>query len=324
MTQANRFTLADLMKNKPGFPIRVDGDGAINWRTPAITGDVVLPAIEFMSTVAEGRTGVVRNAQGINPDTLHDTATGAMELMSAAQRRIRMIARIFAETGVADLFAGLHDLIVRHGRKKATVRLRNKWIEVDPNTWARRKDLKIDVGIGSNTRTADMAFWGNYLTILQNAAAAGVAISPAHLFNAVKMFLRAGNVKHPEMYFPAPEEQERAGGEPQNPDVVKAQGELALKQQEMQSKMQLEQQKFQFEAQLALYKTQLEAGLAEQAAATEARLDAIAMERKFELDGFKARSDAQVKTMSAAIGAKSKSDAANARLSNVRLGGAIG
>jgi hypothetical protein len=37
---------------------------------------------------------------GLNPDTLHDTAKGALALITAAQKRVRLIARIFAETGI--------------------------------------------------------------------------------------------------------------------------------------------------------------------------------------------------------------------------------
>jgi hypothetical protein len=61
--------------------------------------------------VAESRSGIVRNAQGLNPDTLHDTAKGALALITAAQKRVRLIARIFAETGVKDLFLGVHALL---------------------------------------------------------------------------------------------------------------------------------------------------------------------------------------------------------------------
>ncbi len=323
LSKADKVTISDLLNNRPGRPIRTRGENAINWRTPPIVGDAVLPALEYFSTVAEGRTGVVRNAQGLNPDTLHDTAKGAMELMGAAQRRVRMIARIFAETGVKDMFLGLHDLIVRHARKQATVRLRNKWVEVDPNKWARRKDLRIDVGLGANTKTGELQFWGSYLTILQNAAAAGVAVGPDHLFNAVKRYLKAGNVKNPEMYFPEPEEAAQQQGGP-DPETLKVQGELQIKQQEAQAKLQLEQQKFQFEAALALFKAQAEAGLAEKAAETEARLESLSMQRRADLEEFKARSDAQTKTMSAAISAKTKTEAANAKISNVRFGGGIG
>lgn len=316
-----KYTMSDLLANKPGRPIRVKNGETIKWKVPPIVGDQVLPVLEYMSVVGEGRSGVVRNAQGLNPDTLHDTAKGAMELMSMAQRRVRMIARIFAETGVKDLFLGLHDLIVKHGRQEETVRLRGEWVPVDPNKWSRRKDLSVEVGLGSNTKAYELQFWTSVLEIQREALQAGLA-DPQKIYNSLKKFMQAGNVRSPEMYFNNPAE-EKEGDEkqetPPDPEMQKAQAELQLKAQEQQQKMQLAQQeaeskaqlevqKFQFESQLALYKMQLEMGLAEKAQETETRLAE-----------FRAQSDAQTKTMAAA--AKANTDD---KISNVRFGGKVG
>jgi hypothetical protein len=99
MSGANEFTISDLLRNEPAMPVRVNRQGTV---TPLQAGALqfdVMGALEHWSTVAEQRTGVVRNAQGLNPDTLHDTAKGAIALMAAAQKRVRMIARVFAEGG---------------------------------------------------------------------------------------------------------------------------------------------------------------------------------------------------------------------------------
>ena len=309
MTQANRYTLSDLTDNRPTRPIRTNGPNAINWRTVNATGESVLPALEFMSTVGENRSGVVRNAQGLNPDTLHDTAKGAMELMAAAQRRVRMIARIFAETGVKDLFLGLHDLIVKHARQKETVRLRGKWVDVDPNRWDRRKDLIADVGLGSSTKTAEQAFWGSTLQLQERAAPFGLA-DETHVFNALKQWMRAGNVRNPDMYFANPALREEGEGQPQqppDPEVIKVQGELQLKREKAEQEAQIEMQKLQVETQIALFKAQMEVGLAAEAQETQNRIAA-----------FRAQSDAQTKTMSAA--AKAATD----RIRDVRMGGDVG
>jgi hypothetical protein len=105
-------------------------------------------AIEFFSTVAEGRTGVVRNAQGLNPDTLHDTAKGAMMLLSAAQKRTRMIARVLAETLIKPLFLGLHACIRENSQATSEAQLLGKWVPVDPTKWAERNAMTVEVGLG--------------------------------------------------------------------------------------------------------------------------------------------------------------------------------
>jgi hypothetical protein len=119
MDRANEFTISDLINNTPGRPVRSKTGEAIKpIRAGSLSFDVQ-GALEYVATMGEQRSGIVRNAQGLNPDTLHDTAAGAQQLMSAAQKRVRMIARVFAETGVKDLFLGLHDMLRQVGSDPA-------------------------------------------------------------------------------------------------------------------------------------------------------------------------------------------------------------
>ena len=53
--------------------------------------------------------------------------------MSAAQRRMRLIARVFAETGFKDLFLGVHALIREHSTRAEQVQFAGDWVSVDPS-----------------------------------------------------------------------------------------------------------------------------------------------------------------------------------------------
>lgn len=142
-------TINDLLNNLPGAPVRVRRSGTV---TPIQSGSMgydPFEALEYFSTVSEQRTGITRNAQGLNPDTLHDTAKGAMALMTMAQRRTRMVARVLAETLFKDLFLIVHGLLRQHGSRTLSVRLGNGWTQVDPTTWGVRKDMSIEIGMGS-------------------------------------------------------------------------------------------------------------------------------------------------------------------------------
>jgi hypothetical protein len=57
-----------------------------------------------------------------------------MQVYNAAQARMKLIARVFAETGIRDLFALLHATIRRNGSQAATVRLRNQWVTPSSST----------------------------------------------------------------------------------------------------------------------------------------------------------------------------------------------
>ena len=126
LERANQFTIGDLLRNEPGAPVRSRTGDAVRPITAGGLGFDAFGALEYFSTVAENRTGIVRSAQGLSPDTLHDTARGAMALMGAAQKRVRLIARIFAETGIKDLFLGVHALVRTHATAAARVRLRGR------------------------------------------------------------------------------------------------------------------------------------------------------------------------------------------------------
>lgn len=242
MSKANEFTISDLLRNEPNMPVRVKQAGAV---TPITAGQLnfdIFGAIEHVSVMGEQRTGIVRNAQGLKPDTLHDTAKGALQLMSMAQKRIRFIARIFAETGVKDMFLGVHSLLRTRSTGAAKARLRGKWTETDPTAWGERKDMVIQVGLGSSGREQDLMAMEKVLEFQQIAIQHqggwnGPLVTADNVHNAMKRFIMAAGQHAPELFVTDPKE-----APPQEPKPDPA---LA----EMQAKMQIEAGKAQIQAQ---------------------------------------------------------------------------
>ena len=71
--------------------------------------------------------------------------------LSLAQSRIKLKARLMAETGIKDMFTKLHNSIVRSSSKESAqemFELNGTFVPVDPSKWKNRKDLKIRVGLG--------------------------------------------------------------------------------------------------------------------------------------------------------------------------------
>lgn len=244
--KANEHTLSDYLNNSPGFPVRVAAGGAL---TPLISSRSdfnALDSLEYMATVGETRTGITRNAQGLNPDTLHDTAKGAQALMTNAQKRLRLIARTLAETGIKDLFLLVHSLLRTSGAERPmAMRLRNKWVQVDPTSWGERKDFSVEIGMGAGGREmmlqAGVALSGLLDKIVQ-AQGAG-AISPPiatakNLFSYADWFREQLGVKR-TTFFTDPESPEgqqlaqAAAQQAQAPDpkVMEAQAKSALAKQ---------------------------------------------------------------------------------------------
>ncbi len=241
--QANEYTVPDLLRNEPGVPIRAKTAAAIQPVAAAQLNFSVQDALEYVSTMAEVRTGVLRNAQGLNPDSLHETKGGMMQMASMAQKRIRLIARIFAETGVKDLFLGLHAMIREHGQHAEKARLRNKWVAIDPTRWGSRNDMTIEIGVGSGGQDYELQRSERLANILERASSAAPVVTPDKVYNAASDAIRALGYKDPERYIAEPQEQQ-----PQpDPAAIKAQTEMALKVQELEMKDRLERDRMERE-----------------------------------------------------------------------------
>lgn len=267
MERANEFTITDLLNNTPGRPIRSKGEAVKPIGAGSLNFDVQ-GALEYVATMGEQRSGIVRNAQGLNPDTLHDTKGGAEMLASAAQKRVRMIARVFAETGVKDLFMGLHDMLRKHGTEVETVKLKGAWVPVSPASWRRRKDMTIDIGVGSGGRQEELAAIRELAGMMQQVMAlqerltgnplGGPYVTPQNFYEFGKRYLERLGIKAVDAVWTEPDaEQMQAMLMSQQQQENPAQAEMA----KAQGKMQADIMKLNTDAEIAKYKADLEAQL---------------------------------------------------------------
>src|SRR5262245_36458260 len=145
-SHATETTLDDLLVSRPGGIVRTKIPGGLNVIKHPDIGADVFPLLQYQDTLREWRTGVSRQGQGIDPNALQNqVATIANQMFNASQVKVKLIARIFAETGIRDLFSLLHATIRKHGAQAQTVRLRNQWVSVDPRDWKARNDMTINV-----------------------------------------------------------------------------------------------------------------------------------------------------------------------------------
>jgi len=143
-------TIDDLLVHRAGAIVRVKQQGAVEWQVVPDIAQNIYPALEYFDAVREWRTGVTKAGQGIDANALQNqSATAVNQVYDAAQSKVKLLARIFAETGIRDLFMLLHATIKKHADKPQVVRLRNQWVPVDPRNWKTRDDLTINIGLGT-------------------------------------------------------------------------------------------------------------------------------------------------------------------------------
>ena len=269
-------TLDDLLVARPGGIVRTKAPGGVNWQEVPDISQSVYPALQYFDATREWRTGVTRQGQGIDPNALQNqVATIANQMASAAQAKTRLIARIFAETGIRDLFMLLHGVIRRNGSVAETVRLRGEWVQVDPRDWKERNDTTINVGLGTGNKNEQLQQLMLIVNQQQQAVQLGM-VTKKHVWNSMKELARLTGRKDPETYFlpPPPNDPDAAKPieQPPNPDIQKAQMAQQTEMAKMQKQAEIE--KIQAQADIAANNTKVanEFGLAQQKFGHESQL----------------------------------------------------
>jgi hypothetical protein len=247
---ASDSTIDDLLNRRIGGIVRTKAAGAVNPIIVQPIADKLFPALEYFDREREWRTGVTREGQGLDAEALQNqSATAARQVHSAAQAKMKLIARCFAD-GVEDLFWLLHAVIRKNGSKQETVRLRNNWVVIDPRTWRSRDDMTVTVALGNGGKQEQLGAL-QMLIQAQMSAAENPAlklVTPKNFYNAARDMCRLLDKKDVTQYFtdpgdiPFPEP-------PPPPEIQKAQIEGQMRQQEISAKAGIE--KLQAEADIA-------------------------------------------------------------------------
>lgn len=306
--RANEFTIQDLLLNEPGVPIRSKTGDAVRAISAGGLNIEAPEALEYFSTVIEQRTGIVRNAQGLNPDTLHDTATGAMALMSNAQRRLRMMARIFAETGVKEMFLGVHALLRERVNSQRVAKLRGNWVPVDPSQWAERNDMVIEVGIGSGGAMHEMQMAqvaGGLIEKVLQAPGGPQMVTPENVYNLTKRALTKGLLyKGVDRYLTDPKAAQQGPQQPPppNPELLKIQAQQQADAQKFQAQQAADQQQAQFDQQMAIRKMAQDLQIEREKMEMNRQLQREQMDRDTQLKREEMQLDYQAKLQGARAG----------------------
>lgn len=311
--------LDDMLVSRPGGIVRVNGapGQSIFPLTHPTRGDLAVPMMEYIDRIAQKRTGVNEQSQGLDPNVLQ-TATHSAQIATAAMQRIKFIARIFAETGVKSLFQIVHALTLKHSRQVEMMRLRNQWIPVDPRQWVKRADMQISVGLGAGDKQQQIVFLEGVLQKQVMALQAGLT-SPPKIYNALKRLTQAGGFKDPNEFWDDPSTQPPRPPAGPSPELLKeqakAQGQLQLEQMKGQTTMQVEAQRAQLKQQELQANLQLQASNDARDSEREmmrAQMDAQLEQQRLMLDRwitqannalekYKSDQDAQVRLVIAGI-----------------------
>lgn len=289
-TGAGPNTLDDLLTVRRNGIVRVKNSGTVQpLATQPIVGQL-LPVMTYMDQVREMRSGVTRTGQGVDANALQNqSATAVNQVFTVAQAKMKLIARIFAETGVRDMFWLLHATIRKHGQKAETVRLRNQWVSVDPRNWKTRNDMTIDVGLGTGGKAEQFAQTMALANFQKEMVIGGKTniVDDQKLYNTAAKLSKLLGHKSPDQFFNDPSTKNPDGSLRYPPPEPQPDPKLQIEQMKQQGQMAQNAQKAQQEER-------------------KAQLDAVHEQIQAQADIEVARFKAQVDTMLAALDGRIK------------------
>lgn len=276
---AEGTNLDDLATNRPGGWVRTKVPGLVNTLDVPFVAGASFPMLEYIDRTRQQRTGISENMMGQNQAMLNDTAHGIERLMSAAEARVELIARIFAETGIKGLFKQIHELLQKHQDKAKVIKLRNKWVNIDPREWRTRMNMSAKVGLGTGDRIKMSQAIEGVLAMQEKIMAGGgggILVTQKNIYNAINDFAKYNGLNDAQSYFTDPDSPEaqqalqaQQNQQPANPlaEVEQIKGQFKIQADQMRNEiemsmkkkeMDIDNKKFLLEYFLAMAKAEIE------------------------------------------------------------------
>ena len=210
--QDGQVAMDDLLTNRPGGIVRTKQPPQ-NVMMPIQAQPITEQAsgmLAYLDSVKETRTGITRQSQGLDANTLNKTATGQNQILTQSQMRMELIARIFAETGVKDLALKMFELVCKYQQKEKIVRIRGKYIPMRPFEWKDRINVTVQVGLGTGSKEQQLILLNAILerqmqaiNLQQNAF--GPMVNLRNIYNTLKKLIENAGLNGVEPYFMDPD-----------------------------------------------------------------------------------------------------------------------
>ena len=149
-----QYDRRSLLDNRPGGVVEVSSPTAISPFPYHPLPQGVSQLLEYTEQKKEQRTGVTRLGQGLDANVFkNDNAFGTVNMMmTAAQNRMRMVARNVAETGMKRLMLSIYRLIRENGKQPISVETAKGIVTLYPNQLPKREQMVVAVAVGANER----------------------------------------------------------------------------------------------------------------------------------------------------------------------------
>jgi hypothetical protein len=289
----------DIMSTGLGTPIRTrTGPNAVGEFAHSFMGKELLPVLELTNDIVERRTGINKGTAGLDANALQSSTRAAVQAaVTASQAQQEMLVRGFAEQLLKPLFRGLYKLYVKHKPAAHTVRLRGKYVNVDPRFWDAEMDVMVNVALGSGLLEEKLQTLFDIKTtqeqILQTQGPQNPIVTIKQYRDTLAQMTELRGFKDASRYWLEITDQQiqemaeaaKNAPPPPSPEMELAKAQIEIEKMKAQAKIQGDQAKAQITAQLEMQKAQIET----QQKQKEAEIKLAFEEQKIRLEMQKAQ-----------------------------------
>ena len=236
--------------------VRVTGDPsqAVKWSPIEPLPPQVFNLLGELQSLKENRTGITKYNQGMDASSLNKTATGITQIMNASNQRLELIARMFAETGVKQLFRHMIKMNQMFITDETFIRVTDDRKPIYPDDLEGTIDITVNVGIAAGTKQQQYQNLQLLLNMYPRVIQAGVA-DISHVAFAFDRLIETMGYKNVSDFSYTPtliKQAQMQGVSPQMMSMLKLQQESgqpvpavqkAQQQQAQQAMMQVAQQR---------------------------------------------------------------------------------
>lgn len=295
-----QVSLADLMNNGVGTPVRQKQAGMVEWQVIPFAGDKILPVLGSMREVVERRIGNQQGAGSLDLDALQSTGKEAADAaITAAQAQPELLAWLFAEQFLKPVFRIILKLVAHPKSRERLIRLRGVYVPVNPAMFDPNMDVSVNVCLGAMDSAKKVAILRDVVAdqsaILDKFGPDNPVVSIQMLRNSKAKLLELQGIKDVEAYYKSiPDDWQPPPPAPPEPTpdemwiqaekemaFQKQMKELAIKQDELALKEKQQEADIAFrEAELAFREREAFASLEMERARLELEAEKIAVSRE--------------------------------------------
>lgn len=327
VVESDIIDMDEVLSPRIGGVMRVKRAGAMREVVTPFAADAGWQLLQGFDGIRDTRTGVTEMNSALPTESLAQSNVGSQgiqALMNAGAQRMKLIARVLAETGFKRMYYLMLKNVTQHQDRDQQVKINGRWMNIDPREWKNRYNMTVSVGAGTFGRQQQIAYLQQVAQMQQGLMGMGLA-TPIHVYNVAKRAIEAMGYRDPDQFISAP--QMGPDGKPQmppNPAAQQAQAKMQMRQMELQGELQVKQAQLEMDAQLERDRMQMQqqtdvirqrAEAEQQAMRTQYEMqlkeqqmayDNERRAREMEFQRWKAELDAAVRIQVAQVNSKNK------------------